>query len=130
MQAFRLAVRFAESELGFLARARGITITFLGGHDLFSLETVARCACRLSPGASLFALDSGRRARVAEDHTCIPLPPTQLRPVHQRLPERCAERRLIQRQDVRRQRYCALSRNADALARASFRNDLSLAVSC
>ncbi len=42
MQAFRLAVRFAESELGFLARARGSTITFLGGHDLFSSETVAR----------------------------------------------------------------------------------------
>jgi hypothetical protein len=42
MQAFRLAMRRAESERGFLARSRRITITFLGGHDLFSPETVAR----------------------------------------------------------------------------------------
>ena len=40
MQAFRLAMRFAEAELGFLARRRGVTITFLGRDHLFGPDAV------------------------------------------------------------------------------------------
>ena len=36
LQAFLLATQFAEAELGFLAQQRSVTITFLGGRDLFS----------------------------------------------------------------------------------------------
>ena len=42
MQAFRLAIPFAQSQLEFLAQQRGVTSTFLGGGDLFSDAAAAR----------------------------------------------------------------------------------------
>jgi hypothetical protein len=41
MQAYGLAMRWAESELNFLAQQRGATITFPGGDDL-SAAAVSR----------------------------------------------------------------------------------------
>jgi len=52
-----------------------------------------------------------RRPDVAEDNGGVPLQPRQPRPLHRRLPERRAERRLIQCQDVRRERHRVLARN-------------------
>lgn len=43
-------------------------------------------------------------ARVLQHQLCIPPEPLHIRPLHRRLPARGAERRLIQRQDVLRER--------------------------
>ena len=42
LQAFLFATQFAEAEHGFFAQQRGVTITFLGGRDLFSATVEER----------------------------------------------------------------------------------------
>ena len=62
------------------------------------------------PHAQRYMLGRPLRACISEHHRRVPLQSGQLRPLHRRLPDRRAERVLIQRQNVRRQRHRIITR--------------------